>query len=115
MSFGYHGLLDCSNVPKKICENDKLISNVFSEIAKELEFTVISTNRYRFGFDSPDGCTVVMMLDESHITAHSYSEKRKIAFDIFTVKSRESCESAIEKLTSKLNIKDFTHKILKRN
>ncbi len=115
MYFGYHALIDCRNVPRTTCENDKNISKVLCETAEEVGLTVIGNNRYRFGFDSPPGCTVVVILDESHITAHSYSEKGKIAFDIFTVNSKATCEKAVNLITSKLNIFDFDYKIITRD
>ena len=33
---------------------------------------------------SPPGFTMVILIDESHITAHCYSEKGMLAIDIFT-------------------------------
>ena len=46
--------------------------------------TVVSQIRYRFGNDSPPGCTAVVMLDESHCSVHTYADLGLMAFDVFT-------------------------------
>ena len=46
--------------------------------------TVVSQIRYRFGDDSPPGCTAVVMLDESHCSVHTYADLGLVAFDVFT-------------------------------
>jgi S-adenosylmethionine decarboxylase len=45
---------------------------------------VVSSIRYKFGQDSPPGFTAVVMLDESHCSAHTYADLGLIAMDIFT-------------------------------
>ena len=51
--------------------------------------TVISQVRYHFGHDSAPGFTAAILLDESHCTAHSYSEDGLMALDIFTCGSTD--------------------------
>jgi len=46
--------------------------------------TVISQVRYKFGSDSPPGFAALVMLDESHCSAHTYADLGLIAMDIFT-------------------------------
>jgi S-adenosylmethionine decarboxylase len=46
--------------------------------------TVISQIRYKFGQDSPPGFTCIVMLDESHVSAHTYADLGLIALDVFT-------------------------------
>jgi S-adenosylmethionine decarboxylase len=46
--------------------------------------TVVSQIRYRFGSESPPGCTAIVMLDESHCSVHTYADLGLIAMDIFT-------------------------------
>ena len=45
---------------------------------------VISQVRYRLGHDSPGGFTAMCLLDESHISAHTYADAGLIALDVFT-------------------------------
>lgn len=46
--------------------------------------TVISQVRYHFGHNSPPGFTAMVLLDESHISAHCYADLGLIALDVFT-------------------------------
>jgi len=51
--------------------------------------TVVSQVRYHFGHNSPPGFTAVVLLDESHCTAHTYADLGLIALDVFTCGSTE--------------------------
>ena len=84
MSKGSHLLVDCCEVPHRICLDDRLILQALADAATDAGATVISQVRYRFGADSPPGCTAIVMLDESHCSAHTYAEDGLIAFDFFT-------------------------------
>jgi S-adenosylmethionine decarboxylase len=52
--------------------------------ARRAGANVISQIRYKFGQDSPPGFTAIVMLDESHCSAHTYADLGLIAMDIFT-------------------------------
>jgi S-adenosylmethionine decarboxylase len=64
--------------------NDKLVLNAMAAAAERAGATVITQTRYKFGSDSPPGFAAVIMLDESHCSAHSYAELGLIAMDLFT-------------------------------
>jgi S-adenosylmethionine decarboxylase len=81
---GQHLLIDCCQVPRELCLNDKLLLDTMSEAARLAGATVVSQIRYRFGEDSPAGCTAVVMLDESHCSVHTYADLGLLAMDIFT-------------------------------
>lgn len=84
LSRGSHLLVDCCEVPSRLCLDDRRILQVLAESAEAAGATVISQVRYRFGSDSPPGCTAIVMLDESHCSAHTYADDGLIAFDFFT-------------------------------
>tara|TARA_R110002111_G_scaffold262504_1_gene338903 strand:+ start:73080 stop:73415 length:336 start_codon:yes stop_codon:yes gene_type:complete len=46
--------------------------------------TVISQVRYHFGHNSAPGFTAMILLDESHCSAHCYADLGLIALDVFT-------------------------------
>ena len=84
MHKGQHLLIDCRQVSRELCLDDKLLLETMSDAARSAGATVISQIRYRFGEISPAGCTAIVMLDESHCSAHTYADLGLIAFDIFT-------------------------------
>jgi S-adenosylmethionine decarboxylase len=55
-----------------------------AEAARRAGAHVISQTRYHFGHNSPPGFTAVVLLDESHCSAHSYADLGLIALDVFT-------------------------------
>ena len=84
MHKGHHLLIDCSHVSRELCLDDKLLMETMANAATACGATVVSQIRYRFGENSPAGCTAVVMLDESHCSAHTYADLGLIAMDIFT-------------------------------
>lgn len=81
---GQHLLIDCCDIPSAQCLDDQTLLDVMSRSAKLAGSTVINQIRYKFGADSPPGCTAVVMLDESHCSVHTYADLGLMAFDIFT-------------------------------
>lgn len=84
MHKGKHLLIDCRNVSRELCLNDKLVLSVMARAAERAGSTVVSQIRYKFGSDSPPGFAAVIMLDESHCSAHTYADLGLIAMDVFT-------------------------------
>jgi S-adenosylmethionine decarboxylase len=81
---GKHLLIDCQDVKGEICRDDEAFLSVMARAAERAGARVISQVRYKFGHDSPAGFTAIVMLDESHCSAHTYADLGLIALDIFT-------------------------------
>lgn len=84
MHKGTHLLIDCRNVRREVCLDDRLMLETMARSAERAGATVISQVRYKFGSDSPPGFTAVVVLDESHCSVHTYADLGLMAFDIFT-------------------------------
>ena len=84
MHKGQHLLIDCHDVPRDVCLDDRRWLESMAEGARRAGSTVISQIRYQFGQDSPAGCTAIVMLDESHVSVHTYAELGLVAMDCFT-------------------------------
>lgn len=84
MHKGQHLLIDCRDVPRDVCLDDRRWLESMAEGARLAGSTVISQIRYQFGQDSPAGCTAVVMLDESHCSVHTYADLGLVAMDVFT-------------------------------
>ena len=62
------------------------------ELAKMHEVRVVHDHIEVFdGAVSPPGFAAVAVLDESHMSAHCYSDQGKLAFDVFTCGSNPDC------------------------
>ena len=84
MARGKHLLIDCRNVPTDVCLDDGKMLAAMARAATRAGANVISQVRYHFGHDSPAGYTAVVVLDESHLSAHTYAETGLVALDVFT-------------------------------
>ncbi len=80
---GVHIIVDISGIPYNDCEDDRKLLMNFIDAARISDTNVINTARYHFGHNSPAGCSVFVMLDESHLSAHSYASEGLMAIDIF--------------------------------
>ncbi len=104
---GQHLLIDCRDVPRELCLDDKVLLEAMAAAAEAAGSTVISQIRYKFGNDSPPGCTVIVMLDESHCSAHTYADQGLIAMDIFTCGQTDP-RDIWEILKVKFGFRDFS-------
>lgn len=89
MARGTHLLIDCSNVSRDVCLNDQAMLDAMAYAARKAGANVISQVRYHFGHNSPPGFTAVVVLDESHCSAHTYADSGLIALDVFTCGSTD--------------------------
>jgi S-adenosylmethionine decarboxylase len=73
--------------------------------AEKVGANVVSAVRYKFGQDSPPGFTAIVMLDESHCSAHTYADLGLIAMDIFTCGSTNPAE-ILREIRKKIDLGD---------
>jgi S-adenosylmethionine decarboxylase len=67
-----------------VCLDDAAFLDAMARAARRARASVISQVRYRFGQSSPPGFAAIVVLDESHCSAHSYADLGLIAVDVFT-------------------------------
>ena len=113
MSKGTHVILDCYGVPPDVCLNDKQLLETVVHAAKSNGATIINTSRYRFGHDSPPGCTVFVMMDESHISVHTYAKEGKMAIDVFAC-GKTDAKAIAERLKTELELNKCSEKTIVR-
>lgn len=114
MNNGTHLIVDCSDVPYEICVNDALLLETLAKAAKRGGATVINTSRYRFGHNSPAGCAVFVLLDESHVSMHTYADTGKAALDIFTCGANANTKKILDIIVKELGIDNFKLETVKR-
>ena len=68
---------------------------------------MISQVRYRFGHDSEPGFTAMVLLDESHCSAHTYADLGQIAMDIFTC-GKTSPEKILEFIREEIELGEIS-------
>ena len=81
---GIHLIIDCNNVSRDVCLDDKQMLKCLSNAVEKSGATILTTSRYHLGYNSPPGFACIIMLDESHCSVHSYADLGLLAIDIFT-------------------------------
>ena len=76
---GEHITLDIIGTKKEY--DPSFFENLIHKIAKTAKVTILEISKYKF---EPQGFTILALLAESHISFHTFPEKRIISFDFFT-------------------------------
>lgn len=113
MSKGTHVIMDCYSVPSDVCLDDKRLLEIVVGAAKSNGATIINTSRYHFGHDSPPGCTVFAMMDESHISVHTYADEGKMAIDVFACGNTDA-KAIANKIKADLGLRGYKQRISQR-
>ena len=94
---GEHITLDIIGTTKEY--DPSLYEKVIKEIAKAADVTILNISKYKF---EPQGCTILALLAESHISFHTFPEKGIISFDFFTC-AKVSPKVALDILKKEIN------------
>ena len=81
-SSGKHMMIDIKDIKNKelLADIDRL-KEMMKQICNDFSFQVLNEIQHLF---TPEGCSVILLLSESHMTIHTFPEKNYIAFDLYT-------------------------------
>lgn len=84
MSSGKHLICDIKNIQNESLIHDlDGLHNLLDSICKKYEFNILNKVHHKF---TPQGITILYLLSESHISIHTFPEKKYIAMDVYTCK-----------------------------
>lgn len=78
---GQHLLLDCYQCSSTILDDIQQVEHILTDIARQLGYTIVTTSFHKF---APQGVSGVVVIQESHISLHTWPEFHYAAVDIFT-------------------------------
>ena len=112
---GIHFMLDYTNVvhsePVVFCH---LVEKIIDQAIQESEINKVNQCSTIFDDETtPPGFTMCFLIDESHITAHSYSNLGMLAIDIFTCGDIEKGKKARNLINQAIKLQ-FPKAILKQ-
>jgi len=96
---GYHILADLWGCSPTYLEEVDRLREILLDAAKEGGFCVVGESFYQF---KPKGATGVLLLEASHISAHSWPEYQFIALDIYSCSGKIKAKKAVEYLVEVL-------------
>ncbi|MCR9099915.1 MAG: adenosylmethionine decarboxylase [bacterium] len=80
-ALGRHVLLELYQCPVALLKNGDELEGFLKAAAERMGATVVTSNFHQF---SPYGISGVVIIQESHLTLHTWPEHRYAAVDIFT-------------------------------
>ena len=79
---GSHMICDIKEIENMNILNDiERLKTILDIICKKYDFHILNKTEHKF---EPQGSTILYMLSESHISIHTFPEKKYMAFDIYT-------------------------------
>jgi len=110
---GIHYMLDIYDVSPLLLNNSVQLDTINKKAIKLAEMTLIHSRIHKF---SPQGVTGIYLLAESHLSFHTWPEKKFISLDLYTCSSTNifnNSYNAIQYLLSKF--KSMNYKLTKIN
>lgn len=98
-SLGVHILADFFGCSEKILSSETSIKNYMHEAAKRANATIVSEEFHKF---NPWGISGAIIIQESHLTIHTWPEYQYAAVDLFTCGESLDLFKAMEYLKEKL-------------
>lgn len=98
-TFGRHVAIDTWGVDFDLLNDADFLQSQLVEAAEACGATVLSVQAKQF---EPQGATVLVLLSESHLSIHTYPERRFAAIDCYTCGEAVDPQLAIDYLVSVL-------------
>lgn len=96
---------DYRNLSPMVLVDGETIAMILERAAKAAGASVVSTSWKNLGGNgTPPGCTCAILLDESHVTAHSYAELGMLAVNVFTCGSKADTAIALQHIEKDLEL-----------
>ena len=90
-SAGYHVLLDYVDYRRGVDGDGKWVLNILRGCVRDSGIREVHSHVEVFdGTESPPGFAAAVLIDESHVTAHCYSDRGLLAIDVFTCGDSDS-------------------------
>ena len=86
-SSGKHMVCDIRNIQNRTLLNDaEQLKNLLKTLCIDFEYKILGELEHLF---TPEGCTILFLLSESHMSIHTFPEKNYLAFDLYTCREYE--------------------------
>ena len=108
---GLHVLLECNDVDPELLADPAHLEDAMRRAATVAGAHILSGNFHHFG--GHQGVTGVLLLQESHLSIHTWPEFRYAAMDIFMCGDCQP-ESAVEVLVDALDPGSVRQHVVKR-
>ncbi len=92
-TIGFHYVVEAAGCDEELLQNADKIRQIFLEAAKIGNMEVKASYFFKF---SPTGVSGMVIVAESHISIHTWPEKRYAAIDVYTCGETADPEKAVD-------------------
>ncbi len=108
---GKHLLLDLKYFDKEVMNSKEEIKDVLNNCVSKISMTPLIEPVVVDGAEHNKGVTSFVIIETSHISIHTFSDKDKIAFDLYSCKDYDE-NRIIEYLLDKFKDSEIINKVV---
>ncbi len=108
---GKHAIIDLSNCNAEILRDYELIKSLLAQVADIAKVTIIGSMDRHF---TPQGYTVVLVLEESHLSIHTWPEFNYVSIDLYSCNLETNFQAVVDFLSNKFQAKKTQFTLLER-
>ncbi|GAA0399317.1 adenosylmethionine decarboxylase [Paenibacillus motobuensis] len=110
-ALGHHILLELNDCNDALLNDVQQIKRIMCQAAHKAKATIVTEHFHHF---SPYGVSGVVIIQESHLTIHTWPEYGYAAIDVFTCNSKLALQEAVQYITEQFNAGNVTQHYLSR-
>ena len=110
-ALGTHSILELYDCPRELLDDEFQVREFIREAATKARCTVLGEVSQSF---EPHGVTVIVLLAESHISAHTWPEAGYAAIDVFTCGATTLPQDACRYLAHMFEARSHDLRVLSR-
>lgn len=84
---GKHLICDFKNINLDIINDIEKVKSILDSICNDYNYTVLGKIEHKF---EPQGFTLLYLLSESHLSIHTFPERKTVAFDLYTCRAYDN-------------------------
>ncbi|MCL1694586.1 MULTISPECIES: adenosylmethionine decarboxylase [unclassified Lysinibacillus] len=110
-ALGHHILLELHDCNVALLNDVQQIKKIMCQAAHKAKATIVTEHFHHF---SPYGVSGVVIIQESHLTIHTWPEFGYAAIDVFTCNSKLALQQAVQYITEQFNAGNATQHYVHR-
>ncbi len=111
MVVGRHIIAELYGVNKDLISYEDPVKEILEGVTEEAKFSKIGSMYKQF---QPYGVTGVVLVEESHVSIHTWPEYELVTLDIFTCGDVSKVDKAFELFLEKFKPSSYKHQVVDR-
>ena len=108
---GKHAIIDLSGCNLDVLKNSGLMQNILVKAAELADVTIVGSIDHLF---SPHGYTAVLVLEESHMSIHTWPEFEYVSIDLYSCNLQTDFQAIADFLADQFQAKRTSFTLLER-